>query len=214
MKIINILQLTINRLTGKRSQLSIVNCYKLTQGFTLVELLAAIVVLAICGTIIVGIVTTALRGTNKTNNVEAIRQNGNYALTRIAKSIEYAEVFHGLSNNGTDYVRTCPHSASPTPVPIKTDYEFLKLKPFGSSSSIIYSCSLGPILRLGNDSLIDTNSISLKSCSISCIQKNLTDVPIIRISFKLRPKNSIILLEGSTPDIVFQTSVTPRNFKK
>ena len=188
---------------------------KCQKGFTLVELLAAIVVVVAVGTVISGIVTSSLRGTNKTNITESIRQNGNYAITRISKDIEYAQAFNGLSRDNSTYTTSCPYSVDPTPSPITTPYAYLKLTSV-DNKSVVYMCdnSTPATFKLNNDSLIDTNSISVKSCAITCIQKNLTDVPIIRISLTLGPKNPSNLLEGSTPDILFETSVTIRNYRK
>jgi hypothetical protein len=62
--------------------------------------------------------------------------------------------------------------------------------------------------------LIDANVVSVRSCSLSCVQAKATDVPIIKIGFKLGPKNSNNLVENSTPPILFETSVTIRNYKR
>src|SRR3989344_9492754 len=95
---------------------------KFSRGFTLVEMLAAVIVLAAIGSIISGIVTTSLRGSNKTNEIETIRQNGNYALSQVSQNIAYAKVFGGLSNGASEsaeaiYETSCPSYLSPTPAP-------------------------------------------------------------------------------------------------
>lgn len=175
------------------------------------EMLAAIIVLVAVGSVIAGIITSSLRGANKTNSIENIRQNGNYILGQISKNIEYAQVFNGLSPDGKDYATSCPFSTAPTPVPEKTEYDFIKVTP-PNSFPIVYNCNPSAITANGA-SLIDTNSIALKSCSITCTQTRATDVPIIGISFTLEPKNSNSLPENSAP-ILFETSVTIRNYKR
>lgn len=216
----------------KRSQIAkLLNCYiarnkknnltiqqynnvRLQSGFTLVELLSSIIVLVAVGSVIAGIITSSLRGTNKTTTIENIRQNGNYTLNQMSKNIEYAQVFNGLSNNGTDYVTSCPFSLEPTPIPVTTNYNFIKVTPL-NNDPIVYNCTSLPATITANSSpLIDANVVSLLSCSLSCVQTGSTDVPIIKIGFTLGPKNANNLLENSTPPILFETSVTIRNYKR
>src|SRR3989344_7547432 len=119
------------------------NLRRSQKGFTLVELLSSIIVLVAVGSIISGIITASLRGTNKTTTIENIRQNGNYALAQMSKNIEYAQVFNGLSANGIDYVTSCPILAAPTPptpAPNTTVYKFIKITP-PNGSPTIYNCT-------------------------------------------------------------------------
>lgn len=185
---------------------------KSEKGFTLVELLASIIVLVAVGSVIAGIITSTLRGTNKTNTVENIRQNGNHAIAQVSENIEYAQVFNGLSIDGGNYVRSCPFSLSPTPVPVATRYRSIKITS-NNRSQIVYNCT-SSILSANRISLVDTNSVSLTECAIDCIQSRATDVPIIKVSFKLGPKNPNSLPENSTAPVLFETSVTIRNYKR
>ncbi len=190
---------------------------KLSRGFTLVEVLASIIVLVAVGSIIAGIVTSSLRGTNKTNTIENIRQNGNYTLNQMSKNVEYAQVFNGLSETGETYVASCFY-VSPTPVPL---VKFVKITPF-NGNPIIYNCdgstltvfTLNGTITPTPVPLIDTTSFSLTGCSMSCTQNRATDIPLIRIGFKLGPKNSNGFVENSNPPVSFETSVTVRNYKK
>lgn len=185
------------------------------RGFTLVELLASIIVLVAVGSVISGIITSSLRGTNKTTTIENIRQNGNYTLSQVSKNIQYAQVFNGLSNDGINYVTTCPFSVAPTPAPVTTTFNFIKVT-LVKNNPIVYNCTSSSPLTITENgaSLIDTNSVSLTECTLACIQSRPTDVPIIKVSFKLGPKNPNGLPENSTPPILFETSVTMRNYKK
>lgn len=193
---------------------------ELNRGFTLVELLASIIVLVAVGSVIAGIITSSLRGTNKTTTIENIRQSGNYALSQMSKNIEYARVFNGLSNDGVNYVTSCPFSTPTPPVQpqaVRTNYNYIKVTPL-NSGPIEYKCILPspspPILTVNNVEIIDTNIVYLKNCSITCTQTNATDVPIIKIELTLGPKSSNNLPENSTPPISFETSVTIRNYKR
>lgn len=183
-------------------------------GFTLVELLSSIIVLIAVGSVIAGIITASLRGANKTTTMENIRQNGNYTLNQMSKNIEYAQVFNGLSYDGVTYVTSCPFSLAPTPTPVITTYNFIKITPL-KSSPITYNCTASPPTITANGiPLVDASAVSLLTCTLSCIQTGSTDVPIIKVGFSLGPKNASNLVENSTPPILFETSVTMRNYKR
>ena len=190
------------------------NLRRKNEGFTLVELLSSIIVLVAVGSVITGIITSSLRGTNKTTTIENIRQNGNYALVQMSKNIEYAQVFNGFSNDNINYVISCPFSLAPTPAPVTTNYNFVKVTPL-NSNAIVYNCtSSPPTITANGSSLVDTNAVSLSTCTLSCIQTGSTDFPIIKIGFTLGPKNASGLVENSTPPILFETSLTIRNYKR
>lgn len=187
------------------------------EGFTLVELLASIIVLVAVGSIIAGTISSSLRGANKTNNIENIRQNGNYALNQISKNIEYTLPFDGtntgLGNYGVPYEISCQYSLSPTPAAVTTPYSFITVESAGNKRTQ-YKCTSSPAeLSANGVSLVDLTSVSLISCSFSCIQNKAIDAPVMKIKFELGPKNSNGLAETSG-SIVFETSVTIRNYKK
>lgn len=197
----------------KKSQIA-----KSQKGFTLVELLASVIVLVAVGSIIAGIVTSSLRGAKKTNTIENIRQNGNYTLSQMSKAIEYAQVFSGLSDGAIDattgektYVASC-FVISPTPAPL---VKFIKVAPLNGKPTI-YNCddstltiaTLNGTITPTPIPLIDETSLSVTGCMISCTQNRATDTPLIGISFSVSPKS------GSTEKIPFETSVTVRNYKQ
>jgi type II secretory pathway pseudopilin PulG len=202
------------------------------EGFTLVELLASVIVLVAIGSVIAGIISSSLRGANKTNTIENIRQNGNYALAQISKDIEYALPFDGkktglIRKNSEDedvYDTSCILALSPTPIPV-TQYSAIAVESpikitgvVGSPRKIIrYDCN-GSVFAANYIPLIDTTettSISLKNCSIACTQYKATDVPIIKISFSIEPKNLSILSENNAQSsITFETSVVLRNYER
>jgi len=189
----------------------IINLEQNKKGLTLIELLTSIAIIVVIGSVISGIITSSLRGSNKANTVETIRQNGNYTLSQISKNIEYAEIFNGLSKDGVSYDTSCPSV-------VKTFYNFIKVTPF-NSGPIEYECVDPPLpdtptFTVNGNEIFDLNSVSLTYCAITCTQTNATDVPIIGISFNLGPKKQNGLVENSTPPIVFQTSVTMRNYAK
>ncbi len=223
---------------NNKKKKSIVNCQLLTvreRGFTFIELLAVIAVLIAIGVIVGTILFTSLRGTNKTNTITIVRQNGNYALSLMSKMIREARSFDGVSTaeNGpytVNCLQSTPVPPSPTPTPIS--YKFLKITSFDDrqttfaccskvlpTPSFIASSSASPActLSLANTPLIDTGVVSFNAstCSFTCTQASSSNVPAIQIHFELGSYNAnpTVLPEktvGPNP-IPFDTSVTFRN---
>ncbi len=180
-------------------------------GFTLIELVVVIAVLVTIGSIAIGTITFSLRGTNKTNTIENIRQNGNYAISQIAKTIEYAQSFDGLSSDGTTYTTSCPIT-QPTPTPSTSNYSHIRIKS-SDSNPIVYHCTGNTITQNGT-SFIDTDTIVVSDCSFTCTVSGTSDVPVIGITFTLSPVGASELVEKSNPPIKFETSVTVRNYQR
>ncbi len=188
---------------------------KLNLGFTLVELLAVMIVMVGVATIIGAIISSSLRGSNKTNTVNNVRQNGNYAISQMSKMIEYARSFDGVSSDGFNYNTNCIQATppSPTPTPAPVNYNYIKITSF-DNSQIVFSCSLSPLTIASNSaSIIDQNSISVTACSFTCSQERITDLPTIRISFTLAQKTTSNLVENKS-SIPFETSVKMRNLSR
>ncbi len=187
------------KLTIKDWMLKIYSCHKL--GFTLVELLAVIVVMASIGGIIFGVLFASLRGSNKSTNVTTLQQNGNYALSQITKMIRNAR--------SLEY---------PSPCFSETGY-------IATTSSIIienadagrttFSCDNLPngTLSSNSASLIDTSSVVVTACSFTCTQSSLYNFPTITISFTLSKKYSSGVVDTTTPSF-FQSTVIMRNLKE
>lgn len=192
-----------------------IKIFKNHKGFTLVELLVVVTVLITVGIVSVQIITSSLRGTNKTNLIDTVRQNGNYAISQMAKAIQYSEEFLGLSpdDSAGSYTRVCPSSPDDPPVPVNTSYKYIKIKPF-NEEIIAYGCGIaGDAITSNGSPLINTSSVKVSDCSISCTQAGVVDTPIITVFFKLEPKNPGTLFEQFLLPITFQTSVTMRNYK-
>jgi type II secretory pathway pseudopilin PulG len=196
-------------------QYKIFNMKKGHKGFTLVEMLASVVVLVAIGAVITGIISSSLRGNSKTNTIENIRQNGNYVLNQISKDIEYAQLFDGkntgLKNKDEDdYETACPFSPSPTPVPVSTSYKLISIKSMNNKITQYRCTSYPPVLSANGISLINTDIVSLKSCSLTCVKSRLTDVPMIKISFVI---SSSGLVEKSS-SITFENSIVMKNYRQ
>ncbi len=185
---------------------------KVTLGFTMVELLAVIVVLVALGSMIGGIFFATLRGTNKSNALTVVRQNGDAALLQMTKTIRNAKAFNGVSTDGVSYTTDCtvtPAVPTPTPVP----YQYIKVTSF-DGGVVTYSCDTSPVATIASNSgsLIDTTAVELvqSSCMISCSQSSAADVPTIGIRFTLKQKTTSTFPENQAL-LPFQTSVSLRN---
>jgi prepilin-type N-terminal cleavage/methylation domain-containing protein len=165
------------------------------KGFTLVELLTVIGILTVIGSVAVGVITTTLRETRKTDLLEFARQDGSAALSQMINSIRFAETLDA------------PTSCVPT-----TTVNSITISSLSDHAQTTYSCT-GSTIASNGASLLDTNSMATKanSCSFVCTQPTLNDPPTITIQFTLVPKNPGGFVETNFT-LPFQTSVTMRNY--
>lgn len=180
-------------------------------GFTLVELLAVILVMGVIGGVVGGILISSLIGTNKTNSLESVRQNGNYALLQISKSIEFSRSFDGVSSNGSNYITDCTQSQVVSPTPTLVPYNYIKITS-ADGNETVFSCSASRISS-GSASLVNDLTVSASSCFFTCSQDSLTVPPTIGINFTLSDKKGGSFVENTT-SVSFQTSVTLRNLNR
>lgn len=188
------------------------------KGYTLIELLAVIIVMVVVGVIVTGILSSSLRGGSKSNVLGNVIQNGNNAITQISKMLTFARNFNGVSTDNITYTTNCiqtiPPSPSPSPTPVA--YKSIKITSFDGGVTV-FSCN-GPSDNPANTiasngaSLIDTSTILTvpSSCYFTCIQDNFGQIPTIKINFTLSQITSNNLVE-KTATVPFETSVTMRN---
>ena len=184
------------------------------KGYTLIELLAVIVVMVTVGGIITSILVTALRGENKTNATTQVRQNGDYAITQMYKTIAYAKSFDGISVDKVNFDTSCvPQSPpAPTPTPTPTQYKYLKITSFDGGQTT-FACENNTIASDSastNASLVDSSNLTVTNCYFTCSQTDIRSAPTIDINFTLT-RNSAGLFENQSA-IPFETSVTFRNY--
>ncbi len=180
------------------------------RGYTLIELLAVMVVLIATGGIIVSIMISSLRGSNRAATVNDVRQNGNYTIGQMSKMISYAQSFDGVSIDGINFNTNCVVTVppSPTPMPTPVPYTTIKITNF-DRNQITFSCTGGTISS-NSASMIDTNNFSVSSCNFYCTQDSSSGSPIINIHFILSKANAGAFVE-SNASISFDTSITLRN---
>ncbi|QQG40693.1 MAG: prepilin-type N-terminal cleavage/methylation domain-containing protein [Candidatus Levyibacteriota bacterium] len=179
------------------------------KGFTLIELLVVMVVLIAVGAIIGAILFSSLRGANKTNAITLVRQNGNYAISQMAKTIRNAEGFYGVSNNGTDFISVCP--AEPE------TYNYVRLTAYDKKTytTFAFSCASSPPTIYTNGISFLDSAVTL-ACddpsnlpAFTCMQASATDAPVIGINFALTTRSGLLLENAAK--VPFQTTVTMRN---
>ncbi|MBI2196751.1 type II secretion system protein [Candidatus Daviesbacteria bacterium] len=192
---------------------------KLNSGFTLVEILVVIAITAIVGTIMVAIFSNTLRGSNKSQILAAIKQNGQAVLDHMDKTIRDADEV------------VCPKLVNPEPntlvivkngrytrfrfVPHPTDNGSIQQDspaPGSDINSFLNTVCTYPALA-GTITLTDTNpqsGVSVKSGFFSRSQQagfkdNVT------VSFELGPGSAVPPAVADQIDsVVFQTTVQLR----
>lgn len=191
------------------------------KGFTLIELL---VVVAVVGVVIIlagVILVSSLRSTSKTNTVTLVRQNGNYAISQMAKMIRSAKRLEGVSLDRVTYSPNCvlPTAGSGTPTPVPRQYKSIKITSFDNGQTI-FACQPADGTTPANISsnsalLLDTTVVSLDhtSCYFSCTQDNVSLAPTVDIYFNLAQAGSSGFFEQKAA-MPFQTTIIMRNINR
>lgn len=171
-----------------------------SQGFTLIEMLVSIAIIITTTTVVVAILASSFNGITKSTISEDVRQNGNSALSRMTRTIQFAQSFQGVSANGTDYITNCSLSGGDA-------YSHIRVKT--NSQTLTMSCSDEDIM-MGTSSLIDKTRVSVVegSCAITCLQESEIVPPVLGISFALF---NVGTTDQKKTEIYFSTSVKMRN---
>lgn len=169
---------------------------KIERGFTLIELLVTMGVIAVIGSIVFGILISALRGSTKTTVLSAVKQNGDDAISQMARTVRSATAVNLLPCGN-------PSVATQTITVTQLD-----------TTQKTFDCS-GSTINANGTSLLDTNMVKLvpASCSIICSQQSATDTPIVQIQFSLMENNAGNFVEQKAT-VAFQTSVGLRNIQQ
>lgn len=167
-----------------------------TRGFTLIEILVALSIVAVIGSITVSILFMTLRAGKKSDVLIGLKQNGNTAMAQIVKNIRYAK--------SLDYPTSC---VSPVTVPRIT------LTSISDNAQTTFTCTAGASTSIASNgaSLIDTSVAVVSGCSFTCSQATLNDPPTIAIGYTLNARNLTDLTE-TRGSVRFNTSVIMRNY--
>ncbi len=166
-----------------------------TSGFTLIEILTAVSILAVIGTITVSVLTITLRTTKKSDLMELARQDSDTALTQMVKNIRFAQ--------SLDSPNTCVPSQTVNSITFTSVTTHLQTT---------YDCANGTINANGK-SLFNTTALQVTSCSFVCAQPTLKDPPTITIQYTLKPASAGLFSETNF-SLPFQSSVTLRNLSQ
>ncbi len=178
------------------------------KGYTLIELLVVMIVLVTVGIIVTAILVSSLRGTNKAVTTETVRKNGNHTIQQIAKMIEFAQSFVGVSNDNLSFSTAC---LSSSPIP---QYKYIKIISFDNNATT-FSClnsQAAPIASNGA-SLVNASDISVTSCYFTCSRSSISQPPVIGINFTLSQSQQSSFFEKRAT-IPFSTSVVIRNLNE
>lgn len=181
------------------------------RGFTLIELLITLLILTTVSSLVVGIVWISLKSTVKANNINVIRQNGNFAMLQMAKMLQFSNEFQGVSNNGNAFNFNCQ-----TPGASLQKYKYVKFT--GSDNGVtILGCTNNPsdIASISaslnvRKSLINTSKFRLTSCNFTCTQVNAGLPYTVGIEFTIEKKVTGNIFDEPAP-LLFQNSITLRN---
>ncbi len=181
-------------------------------GFSLIELLVGMAITVTATTIILAIVMSAFRVSSKATTADLARQNGNYAMNRMIKMIQFADSYNGrstslLSTAGESGYRVndCDGSNN-TAISITYKNEEKILQCRGHNSLYL----IDPVDTTKNEQLIRTSSVAVSNCNISCLEVRPGASPVITIKFDLTIGESDAAIEKRS-SIPFRTSVKMRN---
>src|SRR3989344_4762174 len=140
---------------------------QMSKGFTLVEILVAMAIIISAATAVTVLLASSFRVSNKTTSIEAVRQSGNSALSQITKTIQFADHFVGVSQNGSTYYSSCPPPPNPTlyyHVRVKSGDYVKRFTCGGGGNLYINENDLG---GGNNQALIDTAKVNITSCQFT-----------------------------------------------
>ena len=167
------------------------------KGFSLVELLVGIVITISAATLVLSIIISSFRISTKTNTNAILRENGNYALSQISKTIQFSDSFTNVKQGNTEI--NCLNTSVSNLSEVNVVYNDV-------NTSI--KCS-GDRILINNQSSIDSSNVKVVSgsCSFTCKQSG-NEGPEIGIDFSLTTGPGAA---ESTSRLNFSTSVKMRN---
>jgi len=159
-----------------------------SRGFTLIELLISITIIMLVGTMIIVVFFSVLRGTNKSQVLISIRQNGNFALSQMSREIRQAEQ------------AVCSLSSDSVQITSARD-----------QSVTTYQCTPTNISS-GSSFLLDETQVRPMECSFTCGIRPPLDIPSVTIRFSLTSAGDTSLPEKQlVSPTIFTTTVLLRN---
>ncbi len=168
-----------------------------SNGFTLIEILVVVGLLAVIATIGSNMFFTTLRSSSKSKNLTIVKQNGDYALATIEKLIRDSEK---VITNSDGSVCT-------------TGMNKIKTKRL-DGSEVEFSCEEeGTVngLIASNSARLTGSDVKLDSCSFDCSSQGEFYPQVVSIDFTLSQAAVTTRLEEQA-SVSFRTTVNTRNF--
>ncbi len=179
---------------------------KLRNGYTLIELLAVMIILIVVGAIVASILISALRGGNKSLTTNDIRQNGSNAIAQMSKMIAYSKSFNGVYDETTHQWTSCVGSAP------GQRYYSLKITSFDEGVTTFNCAAMVLSSKSGSLSVPLVNPNLDATCYFTCNQSSVATSPTIDFYLTLKKRSlGFTFLPEAQTIIDFKTSITPRN---
>jgi len=177
------------------------------KGYTLIELLAVIIIMVTVGMIILSILVSALRGGNRSQTTNEVRESGNYVMSQMSKMITFATGLDGLSTDGAKDINGDLSNKYDLTKCVSVDqYKDIEITSYGGGKTI-FSCDGNTISA--NSVAMLSSSFNVSNCAFTCTQPSSSVPPIINISFTISEnKGSFTEKQASIP---FETSIVIRN---
>jgi len=187
--------------------------HKNNKGFSMIELLVGMAITVTTTTIVLAIVMSAFRISSKAAVADNARQNGNYAVNRMIKMIQFADSYNGGTTNtgngaGLGTLSTTCLGNIYKAINITYNNEEKVLQCRGGNSIYLVSDRDD---RSKDEELINSRGIAVSECSFTCLSVRGATSPVITIKFDLKVGNDSTAIEKRTSIIPFRTSVKMRN---
>jgi Tfp pilus assembly protein PilW len=166
-------------------------------GFTFIELLVSMSIMMLVGSMMLIVFFTTIKGKEKSQHLISLRQNGNFALSQMSRTIRQAE--DAICSPTDDSVTvTSPFDRQKT--------TFVCTDP--ATTAMIASRSAAGV----DVPLIDTTAVKTSSCSFSCSVQQTTQIPLVSIQFTLIPVTSSSG-QADTQSLDFSAVIGIKNFQ-
>jgi prepilin-type N-terminal cleavage/methylation domain-containing protein len=160
------------------------------EGMSLVEILVVISIFAILGMIVTSSIVLTLQGTRKSESVIKTRENLNYSLSIIERSIRNANSIPICSGSATNIINYLDQNGNPS------SFSCVNV---GSADSYIASGS----------ARLTTNAIKIVNCSFTCTESDSIKPPLITIDITAKDTSS---LGAQSSEISSSTQIYLRNY--
>jgi prepilin-type N-terminal cleavage/methylation domain-containing protein len=165
-------------------------------GFTLIEVLVVMALLATVAVIISNMFFTTFRSSTKTKSLTTVKQNGDYTLS----------VMERLIRGSKEVMSSCPEV--PPEAPAVTNNITIGML---NGDEIVFSCDLENKLIASNGANLTSNKVKLDSCSFECRSGGEFYPQIVTIDFTLSQAGETAG-EEEQAKIDFKTTVVTRNY--